>query len=88
MLSPLSSLLLLTLLTLLLTNLTHATNPSLTIETLTAAPTPCSRSTRSGDSISVHYRGTLAADGSQFDASYDRGVPLTFEVGKGRVIAG
>jgi FK506-binding protein 2 len=88
MLSPL----LLLLLTLLLPyHPTHASNPSpsLTIETLTPAATPCSsRTTRSGDTISVHYRGTLAADGSPFDASYDRGVPLTFEVGKGRVIAG
>ena len=41
-----------------------------------------------GDTISVHYRGTLAADGKQFDASYDRGQPLSFAVGSGRVIKG
>ncbi|KAI9785575.1 MAG: Peptidyl-prolyl cis-trans isomerase fpr2 [Peltula sp. TS41687] len=36
----------------------------------------------------VHYRGTLASDGSEFDASYNRGSPLTFTVGKGQVIKG
>jgi len=38
--------------------------------------------------VSVHYRGTLAADGSEFDASYNRGQPLDFHVGKGQVIKG
>lgn len=42
----------------------------------------------SGDKVSVHYRGTLAADGSEFDASYNRGKPLDFHVGKGQVIKG
>lgn len=36
----------------------------------------------------MHYRGTLASDGTQFDASYDRGTPLDFEVGRGMVIRG
>jgi len=31
------------------------------------------------DDVVVHYRGTLT-DGSQFDASYDRGEPNTFPV--------
>ncbi|CAF9916139.1 MAG: Peptidyl-prolyl cis-trans isomerase fpr2 [Alectoria fallacina] len=48
----------------------------------------CDRKTQRGDSISVHYRGTLAADGSEFDASYNRGKPLDFTVGKGQVIKG
>lgn len=48
----------------------------------------CARKTQRGDSISVHYRGTLAADGSEFDASYNRGKPLDFTVGKGQVIRG
>ena len=48
----------------------------------------CKRRTQPGDSISVHYRGTLEADGSEFDASYNRGQPLTFTVGKGQVIQG
>jgi FKBP-type peptidyl-prolyl cis-trans isomerase len=36
----------------------------------------------------VHYRGTLASDGSEFDASYNRGSPLSFKVGSGQVIKG
>ncbi|OCL13718.1 hypothetical protein AOQ84DRAFT_310073 [Glonium stellatum] len=48
----------------------------------------CSRKTQAGDTIDVHYRGTLASDGSEFDASYNRGQPLSFKVGKGQVIKG
>jgi FK506-binding protein 2 len=48
----------------------------------------CDRKSQKGDKISVHYRGTLQSDGKQFDASYDRGQPLTFVVGKGSVIKG
>ncbi|KAJ4345175.1 Peptidyl-prolyl cis-trans isomerase fpr2 [Ascochyta clinopodiicola] len=36
----------------------------------------------------VDYRGTLASDGSEFDASYNRGQPLSFKVGSGQVIKG
>lgn len=72
--------------TLTLPSAMAATASGPTIEILTAVE--CDRKTKIGDTISVHYRGTLASDGSQFDASYDRGQPLTFEVGKGRVIKG
>lgn len=48
----------------------------------------CTRKSQRGDTINVHYRGTLASDGSQFDASYDRGQPLEFTVGQGMVIKG
>ncbi|KKA18617.1 Peptidylprolyl isomerase [Rasamsonia emersonii CBS 393.64] len=48
----------------------------------------CKRKTQNGDTVHMHYRGTLASDGSQFDASYDRGTPLTFKLGTGRVIKG
>ena len=40
-----------------------------------------------GNTVSVHYRGTLD-DGSQFDSSYDRGQPITFQVGTGQMIPG
>ncbi|KAK3715180.1 Peptidyl-prolyl cis-trans isomerase fpr2 [Vermiconidia calcicola] len=36
----------------------------------------------------MHYRGTLEADGSEFDASYNRNQPLSFHLGKGQVIKG
>jgi FK506-binding protein 2 len=52
----------------------------------------CDRKSKKGDKISVHYRGNLQEEdgsvGKQFDASYDRGQPLSFQVGKGSVIKG
>jgi FK506-binding protein 2 len=51
-------------------------------------PVECSRKTVAGDKIHVHYRGTLEKDGSEFDASYNRGSPLSFKVGSGQVIKG
>ncbi|KAE8443286.1 hypothetical protein EG329_002002 [Mollisiaceae sp. DMI_Dod_QoI] len=48
----------------------------------------CDRKSQKGDKISVHYKGTLQADGSEFDQSYKRGSPLDFVVGKGSVIKG
>ncbi len=40
-----------------------------------------------GDVITVHYKGMLQ-NGQEFDDSYNRGEPITFEVGAGRVIEG
>ncbi len=42
---------------------------------------------QSGDTVVMHYRGTLE-DGTQFDSSYDRGEPFTTQIGVGRVIQG
>ena len=40
-----------------------------------------------GKTCRVHYRGTFN-DGTQFDASYDRGEPLEFVCGAGMMISG
>ena len=41
-----------------------------------------------GQQVSVHYVGVAWSTGSQFDASWDRGEPFAFALGKGEVIAG
>ncbi|KAK4108364.1 hypothetical protein N656DRAFT_718414 [Canariomyces notabilis] len=51
-------------------------------------PVECDRKTQKGDTINVHYRGTLQSNGQKFDASYDRGAPFSFQLGAGMVIKG
>ncbi|KAJ5492628.1 FK506-binding protein 2 [Penicillium diatomitis] len=48
----------------------------------------CERKTQNGDTVQMHYRGTLQADGKEFDSSYKRNAPLEFALGTGRVIKG
>jgi peptidylprolyl isomerase len=41
-----------------------------------------------GTTVSVHYVGVAFSSGEEFDASWNRGQPFTFKLGKGQVIPG
>ena len=41
-----------------------------------------------GDTVRVHYVGVAFSTGEEFDASWNRGEPLEFRLGRGQVIAG
>jgi peptidylprolyl isomerase len=65
------------------TNLqTTASGLQYTVDTPGMGPQP-----QPGQIVQVHYTGWLT-NGEKFDSSRDRGTPLQFPVGRGRVIAG
>ena len=41
-----------------------------------------------GKKVTVHYVGVAFSSGEEFDASWNRGQPFGFKLGKGQVIAG
>ena len=41
-----------------------------------------------GQKVSVHYVGVSFSTGAEFDASWNRGEPFEFKLGKGQVIPG
>lgn len=43
---------------------------------------------KEGDQLTMHYTGTLADGGKQFDSSVSRGKPFQFAIGIGQVIRG
>jgi peptidylprolyl isomerase len=43
---------------------------------------------KAGSTVKVHYVGVAYSTGEEFDASWNRGEPLQFQLGVGRVIAG
>ena len=43
---------------------------------------------QAGNTVDVHYVGVAYSSGEEFDASYNRGTPLSFPLGAGRVIQG
>ncbi|KAF9010800.1 hypothetical protein BDQ17DRAFT_1234413 [Cyathus striatus] len=59
----------------------------LNVET-TYLPDVCTEKAKTGDSIEVHYTGTLFSNGNKFDSSHDRGTPLPLTLGVGQVIPG
>ncbi len=65
---------------------TTTTTTTTTTEEDDMSQVPSTRVASDGDSVSVHYRGTLD-DGTEFDSSEGRD-PLVFVVGSGQVISG
>ncbi|KAK7692507.1 hypothetical protein QCA50_004134 [Cerrena zonata] len=55
---------------------------------VTHKPEDCPVTAQKGDSIKVHYTGTLFSNGNKFDSSYDRNQPLPLTLGVGQVIRG
>ncbi|WP_406859869.1 FKBP-type peptidyl-prolyl cis-trans isomerase [Streptomyces sp. HUAS MG47] len=43
---------------------------------------------KAGDFVKVHYVGVSFDSGEEFDASWNRGAPLDFQLGVGQVIQG
>jgi len=43
---------------------------------------------KAGSTISAHYVGVAHSTGEEFDASWNRGSPLDFQLGTGQVIKG
>ena len=41
-----------------------------------------------GKKVSVHYVGVAFSNGEEFDASWNRGQPFAFKLGRGQVIPG
>src|ERR1700759_4177014 len=41
-----------------------------------------------GKTVDVHYVGVAFSTGAEFDASWNRGQPFSFKLGKGQVIPG
>jgi peptidylprolyl isomerase len=46
------------------------------------------RAAKKGDRLSMQYVGVTFSTGQEFDASWDRGQPFDFQLGKGMVIKG
>ena len=54
----------------------------------TIAPGDGKNFPKPGDTIDMHYVGTLQSNGSKFDSSRDRGQPFRTRIGVGQLIRG
>ena len=57
----------------------------LVIEDITVGDGP---EASAGNLVEVHYVGVALSNGREFDSSWNRGEPLTFQLGLGQVIPG
>lgn len=57
----------------------------LVVEDITVGDGP---EARPGNVANVHYVGVAHSDGTEFDASWNSGSPLSFALGRGQVISG
>lgn len=64
-----------------------AGNPPTTLEARVLTPGK-GAAVKAGQTIKVQYVGQIWKTGKQFDASWDRGQPIEFGIGKGQVIKG
>ncbi|GJQ76857.1 hypothetical protein Trydic_g15063 [Trypoxylus dichotomus] len=61
----------------------------LKVETIEKAPEGCEKKSQNGDMVTMHYRGMLKdKENTEFDSSYARDKPFTFQLGVGQVIKG
>jgi FK506-binding protein 1 len=58
------------------------------VENQTLKPGDQKNFPQAGQKLEMHYVGTLASNGQEFDSSYSRNKPFRFTIGVGQVIKG